>query len=446
MNKYLVIGAGVAGVSAIEAIRTKDAVGEIIQVFDDAAGYYSRPGLAYLLTGEVSEDCLFPYNKVDFDRLNVHQIKGRIKHICPPKKNVVMDNGKILFYDRLLISTGARAAEVKVPGVELDGVVKLDSLNDAHHILKYAHRRRTAVIIGGGITALELVEGFRARGLKVHYFLRGDRYWSNVLDNMESRIVEDRLSHEGVQIHYQTELGEILGKKGRVFSVVTTDGKKIDCDIVGIAIGIKPRTGIAESAGIKVSRGISVDEFLTTSDPNIFAAGDVAEVYHPDLGRGILDSLWEPARRQGYTAGLNMTGEKIPYSKGTPFNVTRLAGLTTTIIGALGGRDEDTDVVGIMRGESEVWRQIPDALVAQSNFDVNRLRILFGENHLAGAILIGDQTLSRALFHLIVDKINISQIREKLLAPRSSITDVIANFWSEMIGTDGHKGYTAIKS
>ena len=238
----------------------------------------------------------------------------------------------------------------------------------------------------------------------MHYFLRGDRYWSNVLDETESRIVEHRLKEEGIQLHYQTELAEIIGHRGKVVGVQTTDGKKIKCDAVGIAIGIQPKKGLAEEAGLKTERGISVNEYLNTSDADIFAAGDVAEVFDPTLGKPILDSLWAPARKQGYTAGQNMAGKKITYIKGVPFNVTRLAGLTTTIIGALGGRDVDADVVGIVRGDSEGWRQMPDAIVTQANFDVNRLRVLVGENHLVGALLMGDQTLSRAIHHIIVDQ------------------------------------------
>jgi NADPH-dependent 2,4-dienoyl-CoA reductase/sulfur reductase-like enzyme len=446
MYKYLIIGAGVAGVSAIEAIRSQDPTGEITQVSDETAGYYSRPGLAYYLTGEISEDSLYPFQASDFNRLKAHQIKAQVKRILPLERKVELHNGNFLLYNRLLIATGARATLAKVPGIELEGVIKLDSLEDVRRILKHARRRRTAVIVGGGITALELVEGFRARGLTVHYFLRGDRYWSNVLDATESRIVEHRLKEEGIQIHYQTELAEIIGNRGRVTGVVTTDGKKINCDVVGVAIGIQPRKGIAEAAGLKTERGISVNEYLNTSDGDIFAAGDVAEVYDPTVGKAILDSLWTPARKQGYTAGLNMAGEKIPYYKGVPFNVTRLAGLTTTIIGALGGREEDLDVVGIVRGDSESWRQMPDALVAQSNFNINRLRVLVGENHLVGALLMGDQTLSRAIHHIVIDKIDITPIREKILSPGISITDVIADFWAGLAPTYGRKEYAAIKS
>lgn len=446
MTKYLLIGAGAAGVSAAEAIRSQDPTGEISMVCEEAAGYYSRPGLAYYFSGEITEDLLFPLQESYFDSLRVHRVHAQAKRISPICHQVELHNRSVLTYDKLLIATGARATPAKVPGLELEGVVKLDSIDDVKRIVRYARRRRTAVIVGGGITALELVEGYRARGLTVHYLLRGDRYWSNVLDETESRIVEHRLKEEGIHLHYQTELAEILGKRGKVCGVQTTDGKKIKCNIVGIAIGIQPKKGLAEEAGLKTERGISVNEFLNTSDADIFAAGDVAEVFDPTIGKPILDSLWAPARRQGYTAGLNMTGKWVPYYKGVPFNVTRLAGLTTTIIGMLGGRDVDADVVGIVRGESEEWRQMPEAIVTQADFEVSRLRLMVGESHLVGAILMGDQTLSRAIHHLIVDKVDISPIREKLLDERRVITDVIADYWADLSTMQGIKEYATIQS
>jgi nitrite reductase (NADH) large subunit len=445
MTKYLIIGAGAAGVSAAEGIRSLDKSGEICMICEERAGYYSRPGLAYYMTGEITEDTLFPLQKSYFESLRLHQIHAQARQIFPLEHRVVLHNGNTLVYNRMLIATGARATPAKVPGIELEGVVKLDSIDDVRRILKMARRRKTAVIVGGGITALELVEGYRARGLSVHYFLRGDRYWSNVLDETESRIVEHRLKEDGVQLHFQTELAEILGRRGKVCGVKTTGGKLIKCDIVGIAIGIQPKKGIAETAGLKTERGISVDEFLNTSDVDIFAAGDVAEVFDPTIGKPILDSLWAPARRQGFTAGLNMAGKKVPYYKGVPFNVTRLAGLTTTIIGALGGREVDADVVGIVRGESEGWRQMPDAITTQANFQVNRLRLMVGENHLLGAILMGDQTLSRAIHHFIVEKVDITPIRDKLLGTSHTITDVLADYWSDFDMKTGTKEYAAIQ-
>ena len=183
-----------------------------------------------------------------------------------------------------------------IPGADLEGVVKLDHLTDVRKIQQLARRTKRAVVVGGGITALELVEGLIAQRVKVTYLLRGDRYWNNVLDEQESRIVEHRLVEEGVELVYHAEAIEALGKRGRVDSVRLLDGRTIRCDLLAYAIGIQPRVDLAREAGLAVDKGILVNEYLQTNDPDIFAAGDVAQAYDPLTGRSIIDSLWGPAR------------------------------------------------------------------------------------------------------------------------------------------------------
>lgn len=429
MRRYVIIGSGPAGVAAAEAIRGKDASGHIIILGDEPAGYYSRPGLAYYLTGELPEDGLFPFAKTDFRKLNISLVHARAVRIDALEHQVFLDDGSVLGYDRLLLATGARAAMLNVPGSDLAGVVKLDNLADARRILKLVRKVRSAVVVGGGITALELVEGLNANRVKVHYFLRKDRYWSNVLDETESRIVEHQLEEDGVKIHFHTELEEILGKRGKVAGVKTKDGKLIKCQMVAVAVGIRPRIELARQIGLDTDRGILVDEYLQTPASDIFAAGDVAQVFDPFTGKTVIDSLWAPARGQGHIAGLNMAGSQLPYLRTVPFNVTRLAGLTTTIIGTV-GRGVDADLYGIARGDSETWRQLPDAIAAQTHTKVHRLRLLLGKQYIIGAVVMGDQTLSQPVYNLISEKVDITPIRDQLLSQPRHLGDIIADFWA----------------
>jgi NAD(P)H-nitrite reductase large subunit len=426
--KYIIIGAGVTGFAAIEAVRSVDKTGEILMISNDPFGYYSRPGLAYYLTGEVDEKVLYPKSQQDYKKLNFKYLKGHVTRILRAEHKLELDGKSLLSYDKLLIAVGSRAIPLNIPGSNLDGVVKLDHFADAKNILKLAKSGKTAVVVGGGITAIELTEGLLARGVKVHYLLRGDRYWSNVLDQHESKVVEGRLQADGVDLHYKADLKEIIGKKNRVSEVHLKDGQRIKCDMVAYAIGIRPCLELVQSTGLNLDRGILVDEHLQTNDPDIFAAGDVAQVFDPLSGRAVLDSLWNPARDQGHVAGLNMAGRKTAYLKSPPFNVTRLAGLTTTIIGVV-GRGQDDDVLGIARGDSETWRDLPEAMVAQSGFDINHMRLMIGEKKLIGAILIGDQTLSWPLQKMIAGSADISPIREKLMLNEAPIADLIADFW-----------------
>jgi NAD(P)H-nitrite reductase large subunit len=426
--KYVIIGAGVAGFAAVEAIRSIDKISEIVMISDDPNGFYSKPGLAYYLTGELHDKALFPRTKDDYKKLNFNYVSGRVTHILRADHALIIDGKMRLTYNKLLIAVGARATPLEVPGSELDGVVKLDHLNDAKNIIKHARKGKTAIVVGGGITALELTEGLRSRGMNVNYLLRGDRYWSNVLDQHESKVVEHRLQEEGVNLLYNAELQEIMGRNGRMNSVRLQDGRTIKADMVAYAVGIRPCLELVKQANFALDRGILVDEHLQTNDPDVFAAGDVAQVYDPLTGHSVLDSLWNPAREQGHAAGLNMAGRKTAYLKSAPFNVTRLAGLTTTIIGTV-GRGNDKDMIGIARGDSETWRELPEAIVAQNGFDVNHMRLLIGEKNVVGAIVMGDQTLSWPLQKMIAGKADISSIRDNLLEPNAALADLIAQFW-----------------
>ena len=426
---YVIIGSGVAGISAIEAIRSIDSASPITLIGDDPYGFYSRPGLAYYLTGELHDKALFLRTADDLRKLDFRYIQGRATKILRAEHILELDKQPSVSFERLLIAVGAQAIPLEIPGTDLDGVFKLDHMSDAKLILKQARRGKTAVVVGGGITALELAEGLLSHGMKVHYLLRGDRYWSNVLDEQESKIIQNRLQEEGVVLHHHAEVIEVICRNGKASAIRLLNGQKLVCDLVAYAIGIRPRVELAKQARLAIDRGILVNEYLQTNDPSIFAAGDVAQAYDPMTGRSILDSLWTPARQQGYSAGLNMARKKTVYLKAPAFNVTRLAGLTTTIIGTV-GRGQDDDLVGIARGDSETWRQLPDCIVAQAGFEVNRLRLLVGEKTLLGAIVMGDQKLSFPLQKIISDKLDISPIREKLLMPNAKIGDVLAEFWA----------------
>ena len=438
-RRYLILGMGPAGLSAAETIRALDTTADILLVSDDAYGYYSRPGLAYYLTGELRDDALYPFTEQDFRERDLRRLQASAVALHPGSHQLELQDGRRLDYDRLLLATGSLAFKPPLPGIDLEGVVKLDDMADAQEIVERCRRARTGVVVGGGITALELVEGLHARRVHTRYFLRSERYWGNVLDEAESQIVERRLQERGVEIDFHTEVEEILGRKGHVAAVRTVDGRTVECDLVAVAIGVRPRLKLARSADLELDRGILVDEHLQSSAAGVFAAGDVAQVYDPVSGRAVLDTLWGVAVSQGRVAGTNMAGGSESYVKGVPFNVTRLAELTTTIIGAVGsgrGGSRDDDLVGIARGDSETWRHREDAVVVQDEFEVNRVRLLVSGQAIAGAIVMGDQTLSRPLQQLVAGQVDISPIRDQLLQPDAPLGDLVHGFWTRWRSSD----------
>jgi NADPH-dependent 2,4-dienoyl-CoA reductase/sulfur reductase-like enzyme len=433
MTRYVIFGTGIAGYTAAETLRTLDPLNEILVISDDPHGFYSRPGLAYYLTGEIPEKQLFLFSKKGKLNLDIQHVVGLVTRI-DPAAHVIETNteGKVV-YDRLLLATGAGAVPLEVPGANLQGLVKLDDLEDTRKILSLVRGNKTAVVVGGGVVAVELVEGLMARGVKVHYLLRGDWFWPSVLGEVESGMVERILAHDEVTLHHNTEVVEVLGKRGKVTGVRTSAGNVIRCDIVAVGIGVRSRMELAKGAGLKTDRGILANEYLQTSDPDIFAAGDVAQIHDPASGRSSIDNLWYPARRQGRIAAFNMAGQREFYRRTIATNVLKLAGVMTTIIGAIGsGRDEGQAYT--TRGSSETWQQLPNTIASESGTDVSHLRLIVGEQKLLGALVMGDQKISRPLRDLITAQVDITPIRKQLLQSSAQLGQFVMDYWIKTKG------------
>ena len=428
--RYVVIGSGIAGLAAAEAMRQRVPGAQITMFSDEPHPFYSRPGLAYLLRGDIPEKQLWIRRPEDLAALRLQRVHALVDTIDFLRREVVLLGGHRFRYDRLLIATGAQAVPPPFLPSPIPGTFKLDSLDDARSLLQSARRGETAIVVGGGITALEIAEGLLARKMNVHYFLRGDRYWSDVLDEVESQIVMGRLIHEGLNLHLNTQVKQLIVAKGQVAGVETQDGAMIPCQLLAAAIGVRPRLELAKKSGLAVDRGIIVNPQLQTSVADVYAAGDVAQIRESDGKLGSLDVLWPTALNQGRLAGENMTGAKRSFVKKTPFNVTQLAGLKVTIIGAVGD-GKTKDLVAIARGDSESWRMGVQSWAVSERDDVNRVRLMVGETTIVGALVMGDQTWSQPLQRLISEQVDVTPIREALSKGSASALTRLAQFYQQ---------------
>lgn len=424
-RRYLIVGNGPAGVTAAETIRGNDPSAEIQILGDEDHGFYSRPGLAYLLTGAIPEKRLFSRPDAEYERARILRSVATVQRIDPTDHRIDIADGRTITYDRLLLAVGARAVRPSIPGIELEGVVTLDNLDDIRRILRLARRARRGCVVGGGITALELAEGLASQRVETHYLMRGDRYWASVLSPHESELVEERLVEEGIRIHHGMELARVIGRKDRVSAVETQTGAVLRCDLLAVAVGVQPRVELAQEAGLETGRGIWTDDTFQTSDPDIFAAGDAAEVLDPATGKRGSDSLWSVAIEQGRVAGDNLSGVVRPYRRPASFNVTRIGGVTTTLIGAVGTGGREGDLVTLARGDSSAWREQLDSFAVVADAGADHVRLVLGDDRILGAIVMGDQTLSRPLQRLIRERVDIGAVRDRLIDRPAEIDQVL---------------------
>lgn len=431
-TRHLIIGTGIAGLSAAEEIRRRDASAQITMVGAEPHPFYSRPGLAYFLSREIPERELVLRTPEELRELRLDRLDGVVVRLRPAAREAELADGTRLAYDRTLFATGAASVAPEFPGAELKGVVRLDNLDDARRIVRLARGARSAVVVGGGSTALEIVDGLRALGLRTHYFLRGDRYWARVLDPVESALVEERLGGNGVVLHHFTEVRRAVGRRGKLSAVELRSGPELKCDLLAVAIGVRPRIDLAQAAGLDMQRGIITDEYLETSEPDHYAAGDVAQAMDPQTRTSGLDTLWTSAVEMGRTAGANMCDAHVAYRKRVAMNVTRMAGLPATIIGSVGTAVDDPDLLTITRGQSERWTTDTSSWTLSDEHAGDRLRVVMGQRSIVGAVIIGDQTLSRPLTHIIQEEVDVSTLRPMLEGrPRAAmplLVDFIRGF------------------
>jgi NAD(P)H-nitrite reductase large subunit len=180
-------------------------------------------------------------------------------------------------------------------------------------------------------------------------------------------------------------------------------------------------------------RGILANEYMQTSNADIYAAGDAAQVRDLSTGRALIDTLWWPGREQGRLAALNMAGKRQPYFRSAAVNVVRLAGVMLSIIGNVGS-GQDKDLVSVARGSSETWLQLPNTIAMESGNELSHVRLMIGERTLVGALVLGEQKLSLPLQELVTKQIDITPIRPYLLQPGAPLGQILMDYWSSIGG------------
>ena len=309
-SRIVIVGGGAAGFAAAEMLRRRGFGGSIVMLSNDTAAPVDRPNLSKdYLAGSAPEDWipLRPDSYYSENGIEL-QLNTEVAGIDAKAREVTVAGGKKLSYDRLLLATGAEPVRLPIPGSQQPPIYTLRSLADSRAIIDAAKSAKRALVIGASFIGLEVAASLRTRGLEVTVVAPEARPMERVLGPQMGDFVRTLHEEHGVVFRLQDTVAGIEGRRATLKS-----GGTLDTDLVVVGVGVRPRLALAEQAGLTIDRGVVVTEFLETSAPGIYAAGDIARWPDPHSGTAIRVEHWVVAERQGQTAALNMLGQNQRY-------------------------------------------------------------------------------------------------------------------------------------
>ncbi len=396
--QHLIIGSSAAGISAIESIRSKDKASKITVISDEKRPLYSRCLISYVLAKTIDEtkiwyrpDSFFKDNKVDA-LLGIKAV-----NIDKDKKEVILEDKKKIKFDKLLLATGSSAKLENIPGIDKKGVFPLRTIDHTRDIESMLGKVKSAVVLGGGLIGLRAAYALKSRGKNVSVYVRSPQILSQIIDKASADIMQKHIEEKGIKIFTDRYAKEIKGKNS-VKSIVLDNNKEVNCELVIIGKGVSPNIDIAKSADLKTNWGIVIDDTLKTSTKDIFAAGDVAESYDITLEENSINAIWPVACGEGRVAGLNMTGENIPYDGTLAMNSIEFFGLPVISI-------------GITKPKKDIYKEIIKKDLTKNIYK----KIVLKNNVIVGVIFVNSVDSIGIVGTLIKNKVNIKDIKDDIL-------------------------------
>src|SRR4051794_21807697 len=316
---FAIVGASLAGAKAAETLRTEGFDGRIVLIGTETEHPYERPPLSKdFLRGEVPREALHVHPREFYTDQDIELWLGQTVHdLDRGAQELLLDDGTRLPYDRVLLATGSAPRRLEIPGAALDGVLYLRSVEDAERLRSRLQPGSTVVVVGAGWIGAEVAASARERGADVTVLAPASVPLERVMGREVGGVYRDLHAEHGVRMLMGTGVAAFEGD-GTVERVRTTDDEHLPCDFVVVGVGALPRSALAARAGLAADDGILVDEHLQTSDPRVFAAGDIANAFHPFYGSHLRVEHWANALDQGPVAAQSMLGapaihDRIPY-------------------------------------------------------------------------------------------------------------------------------------
>lgn len=387
-TKYLIIGNGIAGLSAAQEIRKNDPEGRIVLVTKEPHHTYYRLKLTELIAKPLTDKELFLLDEATAEekKLEVWR-EAAVQSVDLEKKKAVLEDGKEIEYESLLFATGSQPFVPKTPGQDKKNVVSIRTLDDVRTLQDRFADVDTVVVIGGGLLGLEAAWSLKALGKQVHVVELAPYLLPRQLDEPSSAKLMDTLTKEGFTLHTDNGVQEVLGDED-VTGVRLNSGETVACGGVLFNIGVVPDTALAKEAGLEVERGIVVDEHMRTGKPDVYAAGDCIQF------GGMAFGLWTASNTQGRVAGANMAGQDKTYEKPKLFTNLKLGSVQLFSSGDVQKSDEVRE-----------FQKTPDTFQ----------KFFFREGKPVGGILYGDIRAMGKVNQLIDGDLSFEAYKEAVL-------------------------------
>jgi len=391
--RYVVVGNGVAGVTAAQSLVRADPAAEVHIFGEEPHPYYQRPRLWEFLANEIEQQTLY-FRSPDWyaaKGIQVH-LGARVTALDPAEHRLTLADGGNIHYDRLLLASGAQPFVPPFAGTDKDGVFTLRTLDDARAMKSYAADICSVVVIGCGLLGVETARALLSLGLDVRMLESQSRLLPRQLDGEGAQVLQARLEAIGLHFLTDAQTETILGNE-RVTGVRLRDGRVVEGEMVLISTGIRSRVELAREAGLEVNRGLIVDEQLRTSAADVYAAGDVAEF--EEIVYGIIPAATEQAQ----VAAANMVSEgSATYSGTVPATTLKIVGIDLTSLGDATATGDEFDILRQTDPAAGVYR-----------------RLTLRDGKIVGAILLGDTQKVRPLRQLIATERDVSVYSDQLL-------------------------------
>jgi NAD(P)H-nitrite reductase large subunit len=387
-RRYVIIGNGIAGTTAADTLRKLDPNCSIHLITNEPYPLYNRVSLPRFLQGVLAEQKVMIRDFAWHEQRNICLLtETLVTAVNTEDHEVVTDRGQHLPYDALLIASGGWARPLEVPGAaQTQHIYNFVTLDDTKTIIARILESRTALAYGGSFISYELCDGFAVRKLQTTWLMRGPYWLRNCLDAEGGEVVDAIARKFGVDVIHGDEISEVVPQNGVPAYVRTKQGREIQADIIGIGLGITLNTSFLRQTSIEVRSGVVVNEYLETSVPGVYAAGDVAEFYDPTIGRHHTMGTWDNALAHGRIAGTNMAGGHEPYID-VPTYTSPLFDVNIAVMGTAESTNPELESVSL-REPGEKGHE-------------NYRKLFLRDKKLVGAIMIGSPKGRKKLVDLI---------------------------------------------